>query len=68
MDVSFDGEWGGQAPRTRIVAIGAAGAIAPGDLEKHFAACLAEGTGDGAAGRGLPQSRGMAVNRGLTTQ
>ncbi len=43
MDVSFDGEWGGQAPRTRIVAIGAAGTIAPGDLETHFAACLADG-------------------------
>ena len=48
VDVSFDGDWGGQAPRTRIVAIGAAGTIGPGDLEKHFAACLAEGDGDGA--------------------
>ena len=38
-------------PRTRIVAIGAAGTIGPGDLEKHFAARLAEGTGDGAAER-----------------
>ena len=37
VDVSFDGAWGGQAPRTRIVAIGAAGTIAPGDLETHFA-------------------------------
>ena len=46
VDVSFDGEWGGQAPRTRIVAIGAAGTIGPGDLEKHFAACLAEGDGE----------------------
>ena len=33
VDVSFDGDWGGQAPRTRIVAIGAAGTIGPGDLE-----------------------------------
>ena len=41
VDVSFDGEWGVQAPRTRIVAIGAAGTIGPGDLEDHFAACLA---------------------------
>ena len=48
VDVSFDGDWGGQAPRTRIVAIGAAGTIAPGELETHFAACLAEGDGDGA--------------------
>ena len=48
VDVSFDGDWGGQAPRTRIVAIGAAGTIAPGDLETHFAACLAEGDGHGA--------------------
>ena len=54
VDVSFDGEWGGQAPRTRIVAIGAAGTIGRGDLEKHFAACLTEGAGDGAAERGLP--------------
>ena len=36
VDVSFDGEWGEQAPSTRIVAIGAAGTIDPGDLEKHF--------------------------------
>ena len=42
VDVSFDGEWGGEAPNTRIVAIGAAGTIDPGDLEKHFAPCLAE--------------------------
>ena len=48
VDVSFDGDWGGQAPRTRIVAIGAAGTIAPGDLETHFAACLADGHADGA--------------------
>ena len=41
VDVSFDGDWGGQAPRTRIVAIGAAGTIGPGDLENHFAPCLA---------------------------
>ena len=46
VDVSFDGHWGGQAPRTRIVAIGAAGTIGPGDLENHFAPCLAEGDGD----------------------
>ena len=45
VDVSYDGDWGGQAARTRIVAIGAAGTIAAGDLETHFAACLAEGYG-----------------------
>ena len=42
VDISFDGAWGGQAPRTRIVAIGATGTIGPGDLEKHFAACQPE--------------------------
>ena len=47
VDVALDGDWGGKAPSTRIVAIGAAGTIGPGDLEKHFAACLAEGTGEG---------------------
>ncbi len=52
VDISFDGGWDGQAPRTRIVAIGAGGAITPGDLETHFAACLAEG--DGAAARLRP--------------
>ena len=44
--VAFDGEWGQQQPRTQIVAIGAAGALGEGDLEKHFGPCLAEGTGD----------------------
>ncbi len=52
VDVAFDGEWGRQAPRTRIVAIGAAGAFGDGDLEEHFAACLAEGAGDKATERG----------------
>ncbi len=42
VDVSFDGDWGGHAPRTRIVAIGAAGSIGPRDLEKHFAACVVQ--------------------------
>ena len=46
VDVAFDGEWGQQQPRTQIVAIGAAGALGEGDLEKHFGPCLAEGTGD----------------------
>ena len=52
VDVAFDGEWGGHVPRTRIVAIGAAGALGHGDLERHFAACLADGIGDGAPERG----------------
>jgi hypothetical protein len=39
---------------TQIVAIGVAGAIGPGDLEEHFAACLAEDTGAGAVNPGLP--------------
>ena len=42
VDVSFDDDWNGRAPRTRIVAIGATGTIGPEDLEKHFAACLAD--------------------------
>ncbi len=54
VDVALDGEWGRQPPRTQIVAIGAAGAMGPGDLKKHFAACLAEVTGDGGEERGLP--------------
>ena len=54
VDVVLDGDWGGKTPSTRIVAIGAAGTIGPGGLEKHFAACLAEGTGEGAAERGVP--------------
>ena len=54
VDVALDGEWGRQPPRTRIVAIGATGTIGPGGLEKHFAACLAEGTGNGATERGVP--------------
>ena len=52
VDVSYDGAWGGQAARTRIVAIGAAGTIAAGDLETHFAACVAEGYGGGSSGPG----------------
>ena len=43
VDVAFDGEWGEQPPRTQIVAIGAAGAIGEGDLEKHFGPCRASG-------------------------
>ena len=42
VDVSFDGGLGRTQAPTRIVAIGAAGTIEPGDLEKHFAGCLAD--------------------------
>ena len=42
VDVSFDGDWDGHRPTTRIVAIGAAGTIEPGGLEKHFAGCLTD--------------------------
>jgi hypothetical protein len=45
VDVSLDGQWGEQAARTRIVAIGAAGAISVADLSQHFAACVVEGEG-----------------------
>jgi len=40
VDISLQEEWGQRAPRTQIVAIGAAGSIDPGLLEKTFASCL----------------------------
>ena len=39
VNISPGEEWGNQAPRTRIVAIGAAGAMHTGDLARHFEAC-----------------------------
>jgi G3E family GTPase len=39
VNISPGEEWGNQAPRTRIVAIGAAGAMNTGDLAHHFEAC-----------------------------
>jgi G3E family GTPase len=40
VDISFQEEWGQREPRTRIVAIGAAGSIDASLLEKTFASCI----------------------------
>jgi G3E family GTPase len=40
VDVSLQDEWGQRAPRTQIVAIGAAGSIDAGLLEQTFASCI----------------------------
>ena len=40
VDVSLQEEWGERAPRTRIVAIGAAGGIDAGLLERTFDSCI----------------------------
>ena len=40
MDISIHEEWGDRAPRTQIVAIGAAGGVDANLLEKTFAACI----------------------------
>jgi G3E family GTPase len=40
VDISIQEEWGQRAPRTQIVAIGAAGGIDAGLLEKTFASCI----------------------------
>ena len=37
VDISLQEEWGDRAPRTQIVAIGAAGRIDPNLLEETFA-------------------------------
>ena len=41
VDISLQDDWGERAPRTRIVAIGAAGGIDASLLEKTFASCIA---------------------------
>jgi G3E family GTPase len=41
VDVSIQEEWGRRAPRTQIVAIGAAGSIDASLLERTFASCIA---------------------------
>ncbi|HKM91779.1 MAG TPA: GTP-binding protein [Candidatus Acidoferrales bacterium] len=56
VDISLQDEWGQRAPRTQIVAIGAAGSIDAGLLEKTFAACISAAT----AGR---QSELVGENR-----
>jgi G3E family GTPase len=40
VDISFKEEWGARTPSSRIVAIGAAGGIDAGLLEKTFASCI----------------------------
>ena len=40
VDISIQGEWSRRAPRTQIVAIGAAGGIDASLLEKTFASCI----------------------------
>jgi len=40
VDISFQEEWGQRAPRTQIVAIGAAGSLDASMLEKTFASCI----------------------------
>ena len=44
VDISIQDEWGGRAPRTQIVAIGAAGSIDADLLEKTFASCISPAT------------------------
>jgi len=40
VDISFQEKWGERAPRTKIVAIAAAGSIDPRFMEKTFASCI----------------------------
>jgi G3E family GTPase len=40
VDISFQEDWGERAPRTQIVAIGAAGGIDASLMEKTFASCI----------------------------
>jgi G3E family GTPase len=46
VDISIQEEWGERAPRTQIVAIGAAGSIDAALLEKSFASCISAAAGD----------------------
>jgi hypothetical protein len=45
VDISIQEEWGQRAPRTQIVAIGAAGSIDAILLETTFASCISEVVG-----------------------
>jgi len=44
VDISVQDEWGERAPRTQIVAIGAAGSIDASLMEKAFASCISAAT------------------------
>ena len=46
VDISLQEEWGRRAPRTQIVAIGAAGNIDASLLEKIFASCISAAAAD----------------------
>jgi len=46
VDISLQDEWGQRAPRTQIVAIGAAGSIDASLLEKTFASCISAAAAD----------------------
>ena len=46
VDISIQEEWGHRAPRTRIVAIGAAGGIDASLLESTFASCISPAAAD----------------------
>ncbi len=46
VDISLQDEWGPRAPRTQIVAIGAAGRIDASLLEQTFASCIAAAAAD----------------------
>jgi len=46
VDISIQEEWGQRAPRTQIVAIGAAGSIDASLLEKTFASCISAAAAD----------------------
>jgi G3E family GTPase len=46
VDISIQQEWGSRAPRTQIVAIGAAGGIDATLLEKTFASCISPAAAD----------------------
>jgi len=46
VDISIHEEWGQRAPRTQIVAIGAAGSIDESLLEKTFASCISAAAAD----------------------
>jgi G3E family GTPase len=45
VDISIHEEWGERAPRTRIVAIGAAGSMDSSLIEKTFASCISVAAG-----------------------
>ena len=46
VDISLQDEWGQRAPRTQIIAIGAAGGIDAGLLERTFASCISAAAAD----------------------